>query len=200
MEEVRETVVKYFFEVDYRSKGAFYANLLLDSAFEMWGVYVTKRFEYSEHHQWEPRSVRVWLGAQAYTQFTSDGSDYEELQRVTASTLPEHKIEAWQVNISLKRRDGRKGWDDMLRRTLSEEDADNQGAYIRLPLLDDLSLRYRSQAEMAISKALRRRGVLFFPLPAAVFGNNKLEPDFLVCDKGRWGVLEVQGEVFHNMG
>jgi hypothetical protein len=43
--------------------------------------------------------------------------------------------------------------------------------------------------------------VLFFPNAAAVLGGraqeDKKEPDFLVCQGGAWGVLEVMGEAFH---
>jgi len=53
---------------------------------------------------------------------------------------------------------------------------------------------------------LKRRNVLFLPNPAAVLGTSqaeygkpvkKREPDFLVCYKGRWGILEVNGDDFH---
>jgi hypothetical protein len=67
-------------------------------------------------------------------------------------------------------------------------------------------LRFRSRAEIALYEALKRRNVLFFPNPAAVLGTNGphagekptiREPDFLVCYKGKWGILEVHGDVFH---
>ena len=49
----------------------------------------------------------------------------------------------------------------------------------------------------AISQELETRGVLFFPLPLAIRADtgeryrDHREPDFLVCDEGTWGVLEV---------
>jgi hypothetical protein len=61
-------------------------------------------------------------------------------------------------------------------------------------------LRFRSPAEVAIYDELRGRKVLFFPNAAAVLGGEKSlkrEPDFLICDKGKWGVLEVMGETYH---
>ena len=58
-------------------------------------------------------------------------------------------------------------------------------------------LRFRSQSEIAVSRELSSRKILYFPLPAAVRGITKLEPDFLICHKGQWGVLEVHGEPFH---
>jgi hypothetical protein len=53
---------------------------------------------------------------------------------------------------------------------------------------------------------LKQRDVLFFPNPAAVLGTTageygakveKKEPDFLICYRGKWGILEVNGDEFH---
>jgi hypothetical protein len=68
-------------------------------------------------------------------------------------------------------------------------------------------LRFRSNGEIAIYDELKRRNVLFFPNPAAVLGTSgveygedveKKEPDFLVCCKGKWGILEINGDSFHS--
>lgn len=51
---------------------------------------------------------------------------------------------------------------------------------------------------MRLAQAFSRKGVLYFPLAAAVSGRRKLEPDFLVCNSdGKWGILEVHGDNFH---
>jgi hypothetical protein len=60
--------------------------------------------------------------------------------------------------------------------------------------------RFRSQAEVKIAQALERAKVLFFPNCKARLGltsRENREPDFLVCSKGKWGILEVDGELFH---
>lgn len=62
--------------------------------------------------------------------------------------------------------------------------------------------KFRSATEMKIATALDRAGVLFFPLPKARVSPSpdsrlNVEPDFVVCDEGRWGILEVDGEPFH---
>jgi hypothetical protein len=58
-------------------------------------------------------------------------------------------------------------------------------------------MKFGSKAEIRIAQELERRQVLFFPLPLAVraesgvlFEDHK-EVDFLICDKGKWGILEV---------
>jgi hypothetical protein len=67
-------------------------------------------------------------------------------------------------------------------------------------------LRFRSRGEVAIYEELKCRNVLFFPNPAAVLGKPrgsggkvvKKEPDFLICYKGKWGCLEIDGDEFHS--
>jgi hypothetical protein len=65
-----------------------------------------------------------------------------------------------------------------------------------------MNLRFRSATEVRIADALDQAGVLFVPNCMARLngdGNRRAnrEPDFLICDDGRWGVLEVDGEAFH---
>ena len=61
-------------------------------------------------------------------------------------------------------------------------------------------LRFRSPAEIPVYEELKRRKLVFFPNAAAVFGEKALkkEPDFLICHKGKWGILEVMGKEHHN--
>lgn len=67
-------------------------------------------------------------------------------------------------------------------------------------IIEHDGLRFRSPAEIPIYKELKKRQLLFFPNAAAVLGVSglKREPDFLICLKGRWGILEVMGKEHHN--
>ena len=62
-------------------------------------------------------------------------------------------------------------------------------------------VRFRSRTETKVYDALKRRKLLFFPNATMVLGatreNEKKETDFLVCDQGRWGVLEVVSKEYH---
>ena len=62
------------------------------------------------------------------------------------------------------------------------------------------NLRFRSQSEVRIAKALDAVWVLFLPNCLARlnsnFGRFTKEADFLVCANGKWGILEVDGP-FH---
>ncbi|HUY75425.1 MAG TPA: hypothetical protein VMV29_01545 [Ktedonobacterales bacterium] len=76
----------------------------------------------------------------------------------------------------------------------------NNGAFsFEQPVIQHDGLRFRSQTEIRIYDALKRRKILFFPNAAAVLGgtNLKREPDFLICQNGKWGLLEVMGEIYH---
>ena len=59
------------------------------------------------------------------------------------------------------------------------------------------NLRFRSKTEIKIAEALDRTGVLFVPNSLARLntpkGRGNKEADFLICYKGKWGVLEVDG-------
>ena len=62
-------------------------------------------------------------------------------------------------------------------------------------------LRFRSVSEVRIAMALDAAGVFFLPNCRGrlntPLGRENREADFLVCNEGKWGILEVDGEPFH---
>ncbi|MDZ4851109.1 MAG: hypothetical protein SGI77_17615 [Pirellulaceae bacterium] len=58
-------------------------------------------------------------------------------------------------------------------------------------------LRYASKSEIRIAQEFEKRRILFFPLTVAVRAdtgenwNDHREIDFLVCENGKFGILEV---------
>jgi hypothetical protein len=80
-----------------------------------------------------------------------------------------------------------------------EEDGLNNCFFKTESTITHDELRFRSPAEVAIYTELKKRELLFFPNAAAVLGGTgeKREPDFLICHKGKWGILEVMGESYH---
>jgi hypothetical protein len=58
-------------------------------------------------------------------------------------------------------------------------------------------MKFASQSEIRIAQELEQRKVLFFPLPLAVRSEtgtlykDHREIDFLVCENGVWGIIEV---------
>lgn len=77
----------------------------------------------------------------------------------------------------------------------------NQGVSVeQKSLITWYNLRFRSQSERRIADALDKVKVLFLPNCLGRLGvsdRQNREADFLVCHKGRWGILEVDGEPFH---
>jgi len=60
-------------------------------------------------------------------------------------------------------------------------------------------LNFRSKTETRIFDALIKKDLLVFPMPVAVMGNERpyREPDFVVCYKGKVGILEIHGDRWH---
>jgi len=64
-------------------------------------------------------------------------------------------------------------------------------------------LRFRSPPEIRIAEALDAiEGVVFFPnCMGRLMGDDgwrvNREPDFLVCYRGKWGILEIDGMAYH---
>ena len=76
---------------------------------------------------------------------------------------------------------------------------DNQASGTLNPIIWN-NLRFRSKTEVKIAEALEKEKVLFFPNCKARLGfkeRQNLEPDFLVCHKGKLGILEIDGSPYH---
>jgi hypothetical protein len=60
-------------------------------------------------------------------------------------------------------------------------------------------LNFRSKTETRVFDALIKKGLLVLPLPVAVMGSSKnyKEPDFVICFKGKVGILEIHGDEWH---
>lgn len=97
------------------------------------------------------------------------------------------------------------GWQQVVRELIAKGKAvNNQGRITskiferdNRSVLEHNEMLFASQSEIRIAQELEQRGILFFPLPMAIrhdtgnFYQDHREPDFLVCDEGAWGILEV---------
>jgi hypothetical protein len=95
-------------------------------------------------------------------------------------------------------------WRDKVREIIINSKASNQGAITeklfarsrKQPIVYQ-EMKFGSQSEVRIAQELESRRVLFFPLPLAVRSDtgaaykDHREPDFLICQDGVWGILEV---------
>lgn len=75
----------------------------------------------------------------------------------------------------------------------------NTAVAISSRLIEHDGLKFRSHSEVRVYEALKKRKVLFFANATALLGSKstKREPDFLICQEGKWGILEVMGEHYH---
>ncbi len=80
-----------------------------------------------------------------------------------------------------------------------ESSLENSASLVSTGVHPHDGLRFRSRTEIKIYEVLKKHNVLFFANATAVLGtkNVKREPDFLVCQDGKWGILEVMGEPYH---
>jgi hypothetical protein len=76
----------------------------------------------------------------------------------------------------------------------------NQNPYSKEPIVWK-GMRFNSPPEIEIAKALDEIGVMYFPncLVRAGTPKNRVNRfhDFLICYKGKWGVLEIDGKTYH---
>ena len=93
-------------------------------------------------------------------------------------------------------------WRQELLSLLRSERVTNQGLQFspKIPMVTWNNLRFRSQTEIRIAQELDRRRVLFLPNCLARLGlreRQNREADFLICAEGKWGILEVDGDLAH---
>lgn len=82
---------------------------------------------------------------------------------------------------------------------ITEPVQDNQASGTLNPIIWN-NLRFRSKTEVKIAEALEKEKILFFPNCKARLGfteRQNLEPDFLICHKGKLGILEIDGSPYH---
>ncbi len=108
------------------------------------------------------------------------------------------RIQARKVDIGIDDQD----WRAALLEAAQGKGVHNQG--VEIPDRKIVTwglLRFRSESEVRIARALDAAGVLLLPncLARVEVGQDKRatrEADFLVCHNGKWGILEVDGP-FH---
>lgn len=131
-----------------------------------------------------------------------DNSIGKSIQRAISALMPSDKyansVVAWAQYIEI---DG--NWRQELQKMIKGNDGLNQGMPIEGSEIQVWhGLRFRSKTEVKIAQTLQGRNVLFFPNCRARLriedGFGSREPDFLVCQEGKWGILQVDGEPWHS--
>lgn len=104
-------------------------------------------------------------------------------------------------SVRVKYADIQPGWREELLEIAHGRRVHNQGVDIPgREIIEWGNLRFRSQTEVRIARALDTVGVLFLPNCLARLNKDNArttkEADFLVCQNGKWGILEADGP-FH---
>jgi hypothetical protein len=113
-------------------------------------------------------------------------------------------VEDYEVELRMKLLPVEENWKELARSLVVRRKGSNQALVSEItaaregrPLHTWNEMKYASASEVRIAQELERRKILFFPLAVAVraeTGKNwqdHREVDFLICNNGTWGVLEV---------
>jgi hypothetical protein len=147
-----------------------------------------ERLESAAHDDWPLEEDR------------DDRNAYQTIKKAIQHALP-NRFSLNRLESRLLVNEVAENWRQDILRELDGQGGHNQCA--TLPAQEVLTwrnLRFRSLSEVKIAEALDRAKVMFLANCRARLGEEKrgnLEPDFLVCHKGVWGILEVDGEPFH---
>lgn len=194
-QKIHRTWVQLFIEHDYKDVAAIAVDteMVLEGESD-WGRFFVGR-------------VVFGLPTSAYSLVRNSEYIQSVMQRAALSVMRGHcefSEESLEFMYTLKLLDIEEGWENVVRNLIANAQTPNQGAVTEKAFLQRAKsplvyneMRFASQSEIRIAQELERRGVLFFPLPLAVrhktgnFYDDYREPDFLICEDGVWGILEV---------
>jgi very-short-patch-repair endonuclease len=119
--------------------------------------------------------------------------------RALEAVLPTHTyIKHFAVAAELMSLDPR--WREELLEIARGKGVHNQAIEAKAPRIWN-NLRFRSESEVRVARALDQANVMFLPNCRARIGlqgnRQNREADFLVCHNGKLGILEVDVEPFH---
>lgn len=141
-------------------------------------------------------------------QLVADNSDLQsQMRNGLRQVLKNHDGlgEDPSIDFRMKRNENSDpDWEAKIKNLIAQYKGSNQGFISELmaaknarPIHTWNELRYASKSEIAIAQELEKRKVMFFPLTVAVRADSGIlykdhrEVDFLICDHGKWGIIEV---------
>lgn len=129
-----------------------------------------------------------------------DEDIYYQIYGAIGMALPA-QLRIRDFDVSLEMPEPDPAWRTHVTELVGGKVAHNQNPFSRNDTLIWKSLRFNSEPERRIAAALDTVGVLFFPNCVAriTVGDTRdmLIPDFLICDDGKWGILECDGATYH---
>jgi hypothetical protein len=160
---------------------------------------------------WEVCGVNIDLPPASFGYIEADGSLKKILEQTLKLVSRGHfhdqngdPLKDIQVEFRIKLLELEDNWLEVIKEQIVNAKDSNQGlisekvfARNRKQVFQYNELKFASQSEIRIAQELEKKGVLFFPLAVAVRSDTgKLfedhrEVDFLICQNGIWGILEV---------
>lgn len=157
--------------------------------------------------EWELVGAHVDIPARSYSVVSSDDLVRKLLSdtlRTVLNGYVERPQETMSIMFRIKLKEPEEDWYNVVQHAISEMSNPNQGLVTekvfkrnsREPIIYN-EMKFGSQSEIRIAQEFENRSTLFFPLPLAVrhetgqFYKDHREVDFLICEGGIWGILEV---------
>jgi hypothetical protein len=136
-----------------------------------------------------------------YAQIANERSEYANVIREEISSHFPSKRALHEILIQPFQK-APEGWQEKAKVWVGGKGVTNQGRVRSTNIAgrEHDGLLFRSQAEINLYEALKKRGVAFAPLPVFLRGGanyQRLEPDFIVIKDGIFAVVEVDGDSFH---
>lgn len=186
-------------------------ELLKDTGFtELASAILDAEIEYM-HSQWDQIGLYINLPPSSYS-LIKQNQNHQELLKRSLKAVAQGRISDQNGNenenpifeFRLKLLPIEDGWKEVMRQLIVNARGSNQASISERAftqshkhLYEYNGMKFASKSEIRIAQELELRHILFFPLPLAVryeTGHpyqDYREPDFLICQDGVFGILEV---------
>lgn len=201
-EQILASAIRYLLEGDEIEA----ATLLMSCTLESWHQYT----EYYDPYDSDTSFEAVELLLRGPRKFFDEISSGEDLRAAPESPITKEIRRSFYAVFGskyfIKIRTGASivsidtDWRTRLLAESETKQPTNQNSYEPKPIIY-MGMRFSSQPEVEIAKALDRLGVMYLPnclVRVGSPGNRETRfPDFLISHKGKWGILEVDGKKYH---
>jgi hypothetical protein len=201
--QLHRTWVQLLVDHGYREIAA----IAIDTEVKILYAGPTSRYDYYYSGDPSPYGIAFDFPTSVYSTVIKDDQIKEVMEHSIAAVCKGRYFgdeEHIEYNYRVKLIEVEEDWQNIVRSLITTPGDSNQGVITERVFLRKgkqpytyNEMKFGSQTEIRIAQEFESRGILFFPLPLAVrtesgsFYKDHREPDFLVCEDGTWGILEV---------
>jgi hypothetical protein len=188
-EKFHRTWIQYLLDTDFREVAALVLDGSLDVIPDDWG---------------NASLVAVNLPPAAYSYVKSNVPIEQAIKETLGEIIKGYLPKDIEIRIDVKLLEVEENWKEIIRSLIANAKDPNQGTITDMILGRENKqphlyneMKFASKSEIRIAQEFEKRKILFFPLPLGVRNDtgkrylDHREPDFLVCNDGVWGILEV---------